>query len=74
MDASMTRKHYQATADVIRGQLTHHPRPNWNGAVATIARRMADLFANDNDRFRRDLFYAACGLNAEGFPIEEPTP
>lgn len=69
----MTRKDYLAMADVIRSQLTHHPRPNWNSACATIARRFSDVAIADNQRFDAPRFYAACGLDLNGYPIEPTT-
>lgn len=58
-----SRQHYQAIADALRvssnaGSSEHH-----KAAIKAATLNIADVFAADNPRFKRDLF-----LNAAGFP------
>ena len=56
----MTKKDYQAIADVIRAEVTR------NGPIDSarrIAEGLAIILATDNPRFDRNRFLAACGFN-----------
>jgi hypothetical protein len=57
-----TRKHFDVIAEVISKELLWFQNPNGNKAIRTVARSLADKFADDNPRFDREKFYAACGL------------
>jgi hypothetical protein len=54
----MTRRHFQAVADVLRASGAH---PD---AVRDIALALADVFAADNPRFDEERFLTACGVTA----------
>lgn len=58
----MSRKDYVAIAAVIR-LYVGLADANTLDALRGVARGMADIFANDNPRFNRDRFYAACGMD-----------
>lgn len=63
-------RHYQAVADVIADAMENMDQPDTrevflNGKTAGIeevANSLADMFAHDNERFKRDVFMSACGL------------
>ena len=62
----MSKKDYQAIARVLAGDLaTCHSEP-MRIKVENIARSLADVFAADNPRFRRDTFYRAVGVREAG--------
>lgn len=69
---TFTQRHYQAVADVINDAMENMDQPDTraqflNGKTAGIeevANSMADMFAKDNERFKRHLFMKACGLDA----------
>lgn len=61
----MTRKDYVLIADSIKAS-----RDNWEGftaeaqeAIDGLARGLASKLAGENDRFDRERFLAACGVN-----------
>lgn len=69
----MTQKDYQEFAALIKSRLISNGenfqmRSNRIPAAARahedriIAERMANIFAADNPRFKRDVFLSACGL------------
>lgn len=65
----MSRKDYEAIASVIRGEIAIAENV-YNDDVArrtavSIARSIAERFAQDNLRFDRSKFYAACGMKLE---------
>lgn len=49
----MTRKDYRAMADILLAN--NSPKP--------IVKAMADMYARDNPRFNRVLFYRASGVS-----------
>lgn len=64
---AMTKKHYQATADVLRSVyqdygVAESPDPLFHLAMKSLAGRMAVLFQVDNPRFDREKFMEACGF------------
>lgn len=67
-----TQRHFEAIAKVIAKELEWFQNHSERRAITIVARSLADEFARDNERFDRQKFYAACGLNVEGnFPISE---
>lgn len=64
MSNMFTRKHFDLIAKVISLELAWYQNPNANKAIRTVARSLADKFAEENPRFDREKFYAACGFNA----------
>lgn len=52
----MSRKDYQAIADVIKASSGDVP------TLTAVAKGIADVFAADNPRFDRERFYDACDL------------
>ena len=54
----MTRKDYIAIANAICE--ASHTAPS--AAIDTLAHKLADVCANDNPRFDRQRFLAACGV------------
>lgn len=65
----MYRRDFTAVADLIKEQLDSHD-PAFDQAardsIARIARSMADLFMCRNQRFDRQRFYRAAGLDEQG--------
>lgn len=55
----MTRKDFELIAGVIKGQRKPH---NDTETIEELAREMADALADTNDRFNRDTFLKACGV------------
>jgi hypothetical protein len=55
----MTRKDFQLIADVIKGMNKPH---NDSETVAEIAYQFALTLADTNDRFDREKFLKACGV------------
>ena len=69
----MTRKDYVMIAETLRGLLADIDRESpgmrevlrgERMGVASVARRLADQLRQDNPRFDRTRFMAACGLTA----------
>jgi hypothetical protein len=66
----MTRKDYQKIAKAVSDTVTEWEH-SWKTdemtpaqlAVASLAEKLAVLFAQDNERFNPSKFYTACGLN-----------
>jgi hypothetical protein len=64
--AAFTRRHFEAVADAIDGA-----REGFEAdgacmfAVEVVADSLAALFAEDNPRFKRDRFLAACGIEGQ---------
>ncbi len=56
----MTRKDYELIANVIKGMNKPH---NDSETVAEIAYQFALTLAGTNDRFNREMFLKACGVN-----------
>lgn len=72
----MTKKHFIAIAATIRAQLDglnteiiqnidsdENPACQQAETVEETARRLCDVFTNENPRFDRARFLAACGIN-----------
>jgi len=68
---AMTRKHYQAFADMINGarediQCDLPVLDDFNGGkhytLGWLASQIAYMFEDDNPRFDRAKFMAACGI------------
>jgi hypothetical protein len=66
----MSKKHFIAIAATIRSQIDSEshliagPRKTVRlETIAESANRLADVFANENPRFDRARFLAACGIN-----------
>lgn len=60
-----TKRHYEQIAETIRQTKSGRTGDALvvnavNGVREVIARDLADLFAEDNPRFNRDLFLKAC--------------
>jgi len=60
----MTRKHYKMVAAAVANMVERSDR--W-----LITNLLADSFENDNPRFDRDRFIAACRPTEVGKPGEE---
>lgn len=66
----MTRKHYVAVATIIRARRNGSALDMYRGSTVAqvrstlddVARDLADVFAQDNPRFDRGRFLAACGI------------
>lgn len=65
-----TKSTFEATARILRGELTPNPNPDnredcvINRAVGRLARAFADHYATENARFDRARFLAACGVES----------
>ena len=65
----MTKKDYEAIADIIRRQMKRSEH-SWKTdeltpaqeAVRLVAVHLAVLFGDTNPRFNNETFYEACGL------------
>jgi len=67
-----TKRHYKAIAEIIKNNTcTALPEPNHDTLIRIdahkeagiwIALNLADYFAEDNPRFDRQRFLAACGI------------
>tara|TARA_R100001143_G_scaffold30498_1_gene29750 strand:- start:2251 stop:2421 length:171 start_codon:yes stop_codon:yes gene_type:complete len=55
----LSRKHYKAVAEI----LSHYPEGDISPLEVMVI-QFADMFAQDNPRFDRGLFYEACGVGA----------
>lgn len=61
----MTRKHFEAIATVLRQENAHLAQgnvPDYAGqrTLSSLAYSLADAFEDDNPRFDRQRFIAAC--------------
>lgn len=63
----MTRKDYAAVASMLKAQLGVTTTRREMEMVSRIARNLAYEFSKANGNFRFDTFYAACGLDAQGW-------
>jgi hypothetical protein len=59
---TMTRKHYQQIAEMIRQTYTLNDGHE-AGTIAHIAEQFATIAKRDNPNFDRDRFLTACGMN-----------
>lgn len=61
-----TRQHYRAIAEIIKKEYTRFDNickdDEGKLAIQSIARSLADYFVDNNPRFDRQKFLAACGL------------
>ncbi len=64
----MTKKHFEAVAAAIEAQLTEG-RDEWerglNAGILRTAQGLAKYYAEQNPRFDRQRFLAACGFDCE---------
>jgi|GEM_PF-2163459 len=70
----MTRKHYEAIAAILASVLDREQdefNPHAHGVnfttywyVQDVAHRLADYFEQDNPKFQRARFLAACGIES----------
>jgi len=66
---AMTRKHYQAFAQIIKDEREALKLldPNMvavaNVSTFIMANKMATIFAHDNPQFDRERFFKACGFD-----------
>jgi hypothetical protein len=63
----MTKKHFIAIARMLANRYGFNYSTidfdnGYNAAVENIAKDLADYFEDENPRFDRDTFLAACGL------------
>jgi len=68
--SSFTRKFYVLTADIIKDSFEEPEASttlnlnDWNKwRQYKMAVKFSDVFAEDNERFNRELFYEACGIS-----------
>lgn len=62
----MTRKHFQALANMVQNLHNEATQRNENGHLIysdDLAHALADFCAEQNSNFKRDLFLKACGVN-----------
>lgn len=65
----MTRKDYEKIAHAVYTALRYaslgncgKPAPSTELVLENLAEQLADILANENDRFNRDRFIDACGV------------
>lgn len=63
----MSRKHFQAVAEIISDPTLHLP----DSKRLALARRFEELFARENPRFDRGRFLFACGFCGHGAPLAD---
>ena len=61
-----TQRRFEAIAEVINAELNTEQSQVSKRAVHNTAQRLAGLFRQHNERFDRQEFYAACGLDEHG--------
>lgn len=66
---NMTRKDYVSIAAILAKRGCHIAQDNnfaegWHAATSAITHAMADMLARDNQRFDRERFLKACGINS----------
>ena len=67
----MTKRHFERIAATINGDLACAANDSARVAIFRIALSLADIFAQENERFNRTAFYSACGFSVDiesGFP------
>jgi hypothetical protein len=68
----MTRKHYAAIARVIADNYDLARRMGADtgmGALENVTEDLARIFALDSERFDRERFIAACGVELDRIPV-----
>ena len=63
---SLTRKHFERIADIIRYDLDCLGDWDTKHAQENLAASFAYWFEQENDRFDSAKFYTRCGLNEDG--------
>ena len=63
----MTKKDYARVASVLARFAHLQAQVEVSAATAAIADSLANIFALDNPRFKRDVFLAACDVEARYF-------
>ena len=58
----MSRKTYIEAAAILAGERALARDDHERRTIDNIARSLADMFKQDNGRFDRQRFYAACGM------------
>lgn len=59
---AMSQKVYQQTADILAGELALADSEDKRLVIRNLMFSLADMFKQDNDRFDRDRFYQAVGM------------
>lgn len=70
-----TQRHFEAIATVMSTEMAiaNERWPNKETSreqVRYVAMHLGDMFAQHNERFNRERYYAACGLNKDGSLID----
>lgn len=61
----MTKKDFEAFAAIVRSEMESNSSGTSGEATAvSFAEKLADYCAEMNPRFKRNLFYKACGLGS----------
>lgn len=61
---NMSRKHFEVIAEAIKNSASSlRDTPEHTDAIGCVARSLAAVFADENPRFDRARFLAACGVN-----------
>ena len=58
----MTRKDYQAVAEIISTLADKYQFDEGKDIIAEVALDLADMMQDDNPRFNRETFLDACGF------------
>lgn len=67
----MTRKHFQAIADVFAGEIAVTASPEGKLALANAAISLGHVLRQENPRFDRQRFYRASGVFTVRPELEE---
>lgn len=61
----LSKKHCKAIAEIIKAEVDHWEKklPPVQVALIAVAGNLANYFYKDNQRFDRDKFMTACGLD-----------
>ena len=59
----MSKRHSEQLANVLRGQLAAAESADMRIALIRVAYKIADVCADDNARFDKARFLAACGVD-----------
>lgn len=61
----MTKKDFEAIAYMLKKELNSNSEgTSGEATVFSLAQNLSDYFSEMNPRFKRDVFYKACGLNS----------